>query len=208
MLRSPRLGQLSDAELIAAWRVGDTSAGQVLTSRHYLSVLRFFELSATWVAEDLTQKTFLALLERSDGFDPARSLRAYLFGIARNQLAMYRRELAIRRDDPLGDVEPMAQHSRVSALVARAQEHRLLLRALVGLPEDARLIVVLHYWEAMPSSDIATVIDVPASTVRGRLVRARALLERQIRAISAQSPLARANDAELAHWLRSLATGA
>ena len=65
----------SDIELLAAWRAGDAAAGHALMARHYPSVLRFFELSATWVAEDLTQKTFLAMLERSEALDPTRSIR-------------------------------------------------------------------------------------------------------------------------------------
>ncbi len=197
--------QMGDADLLAAWGRGDASSGHVLTTRHYTSVLRFFELSATWMAEDLTQKTFLALLEGAASFDPSRSLRAYLFGIARNQLAMYRRELATRRNDSLGDMEPEGRRTRLSALVARAEEHRILLRALVGLPPDVRLIVVLHYWEAMPSAEIGEAVGIPASTVRGRLVRARELLQRQIRSVSARSPLASAGQDELAQWLRSLA---
>jgi RNA polymerase sigma-70 factor (ECF subfamily) len=194
----------SDLDLLAAWRSGNPAAGQALMARHYPSVLRFFELSATWVAEDLTQKTFLALLERSDALDPTRSIRGYLFGIARNQLAMHLRELAVRGDDPLGDREPAAEQTRLSALVARAEEHRVLLRALVSLPSDLQLVLVLHYWEALPSSEIADVVGVPASTVRGRLARARELLRGEIRALAARSPLASASDDELAQWLRSL----
>ena len=186
-----------------AWNGGDQSAGQAFMARHYTSVLRYFELTATWAAEDLTQKTFLALLERADVAGSAQSVRAYLFGIARNQLAMYMRGLATRRSDPLGD-EPAAEQSRLSALVARAEEHRVLLRALVSLPDELQLILVLHYWESMPSAEIAAVVGIPASTVRGRLSRARELLQREIRNIAATSPLSKGGD-ELAHWLRSLA---
>jgi RNA polymerase sigma-70 factor (ECF subfamily) len=194
----------SDVDLLAAWRSGDASAGQALMARHYPSVLRFFELSATWVAEDLTQKTFLALLERSDALAPDRSIRGYVFGIARNQLAMHLRELAHRGNDPLGDREPAAETTRLSALVARAEEHRVLLRALVSLPSDLQLVLVLHYWEAMPSAEIADAVGIPASTVRGRLSRARELLRGEIRAVAGRSPLHTASDDELAQWLRSL----
>jgi RNA polymerase sigma factor (sigma-70 family) len=194
----------SDVDLLAAWRSGDAAAGQALMARHYPSVLRFFELSATWVAEDLTQKTFLALLERSGALEPTQTIRGYLFGIARNQLAMHLRELAIRGSDPLGDREVAAETTRLSAIVARAEEHRVLLRALVSLPSDLQLVLVLHYWESMPSSEVADAVGIPASTVRGRLQKARELLRGDVRALAARSALATASDDDLAQWLRSL----
>lgn len=196
-------GEATDLELLAAWRSGDAAAGQALMSRHYPSVLRFFELSATWVAEDLTQKTFLALLERSDALTPERSIRGYLFGIARNQLAMHLREHALRDNDEL-EREPAAEETRLSTIVARAEEHRVLLRALVSLPSDLQLVLVLHYWEAMASADVAEAVGIPASTVRGRLQRARELLRSEICALAARSALASASDEDLGQWLRSL----
>ncbi|MCA9706225.1 MAG: sigma-70 family RNA polymerase sigma factor [Myxococcales bacterium] len=193
-----------EVELLAAWRNGHKAAGEVLMARYYPSVLRFFELSATWVAEDLTQKTFLALLERSDALDPERSIRGYLFGIARNQLAMHLRGLA-HEPGGLGDEgEPAAEQTRLSTIIARVEEHRVLLRALAELPADLQMVLVLHYWEAMPSAEIGEAVGIPASTVRGRLSRARELLQGEIRARSSRSPLGSADDGELAAWFRSL----
>ena len=197
----------NDVDLLGAWRAGDAAAGQALMAAHYAAVLRFFELSATWVAEDLTQKTFLALLERTDALDPTRSIRGYLFGIAKNQLAMHMRELAVRGNDSLGDAEPAVEQTRLSAIVARAEEHRVLLRALVRLPTDLQMVLVLHYWESLPSAEIGEAVGIPASTVRGRLSRARELLQAEVRAVAAASPLGSAGDEELAAWIRSLIAG-
>jgi RNA polymerase sigma-70 factor (ECF subfamily) len=149
---------------------GDEDARQRLFARHYEGISRFFELNATWVAEDLTQRTFVACLERLATVPP-EAFRAYLFGIARNQLRMFRRRLATRaaHDTP----EPEVRRTGVSTIVARSQEQRKLLVALGKLPEDQRIVVTLHYWEELNSSELGRVLELPASTARTRLARAR-----------------------------------
>src|SRR5512140_1177320 len=73
------------AELRRA-RGGDERAFTALYRRHSGAVFRFAWLltGSESLAGDVTQETFIELLEGADGFDPARgSLAAYLCGIAR-----------------------------------------------------------------------------------------------------------------------------
>lgn len=64
-----------------------------------------------------------------------------------------------------------------------------LLRALRALPDKLRAVIVLHYFEGLPSRDIAAILRVPEATVRFRLMTARRRLEPllQTRESSAQS---------------------
>lgn len=160
----------ADQDLLSRAVGGDTSARDALFSRHYLSVFRFFELNATWVAEDLTQKTFMACLERL-GSVPADAFRPYLFGIARKQLLMYLRKVATRGQHDAPPVE--VRKTGVSTIVARSQRQRRLLVALAKLTEEQRTMITLHYWEGLNSTELANVLGIPASTVRTRLARVR-----------------------------------
>lgn len=168
---------LPDEELVAQTLSGDVQAREVLFGRHYASVLRFFELNATWVADDLTQRTFVGCLEALERV-PAGAFRSYLFGIARNQLRMYRRRAATEAAH--GAPEPEARKTGVSTIVARSQEQRRLLIALGKLPEDQRIVVTLRYWEELDSTELGRVLDVPASTARTRLARARDALRESL----------------------------
>ena len=169
-----------DAQLLARAVAGDGAAREALCTRYYLPVLRFFELNATWVAEDLTQRTFVACLEKLSTV-PANAFRPYLFGIARNQLRLYVRAAMTRmaHDEPDAEVK----HTGVSTIVARSQQQRRLLVALGKLSEEERIAITLHYWEELSSAELGQVLNIPASTVRTRLMRARerirAELERQ-----------------------------
>lgn len=54
------------------------------------------------------------------------------------------------------------------------------LDALFALPERLRLPAVLHYVEGYPLAQVAAMLRVPQSTVRGRLSRARATLRLEL----------------------------
>src|SRR5690606_34895104 len=149
-------------------------AGDLLVRRHYASVRRFFDVKITPVAEDLTQRTFLACIENLDRLRDAVSFKAYLFGIARKQLLLYLRQRSRleARHRAFDGPEPKTS---MSTVVARREEEHLLLMVLGALPTDLQIAVELFYWEDMRTPEIARVLEIPASTVTSRLARAREL---------------------------------
>ena len=76
----------SDEALLASWRDGDQRAGRALFARHVDRISRFFFSKVSNGVDDLVQRSFLALLERSRDLPAGVPVRAYLFGIARNLL--------------------------------------------------------------------------------------------------------------------------
>ncbi|MCY1069827.1 RNA polymerase sigma factor [Nannocystis sp. RBIL2] len=173
--------ELRDFELLEAWSAGDSQAGDALVRRHYSSVLRFFDLKAGSHAEDLTQKTFLACTTAIANLRERTSFRAFLFGIARNQLLHHirsqSRAAATFDFDDLRTGDGAATPSRV---VAMYEEQRLLLRALQLLAVEAQMVLQMFYWESMSNREIAEALGVPLSTVTTRVSRARQALERAI----------------------------
>lgn len=198
--------EASDAELLQRWRAGDRDAGEALMRRHYRTVLRFFELNASWAAEDLTQRTFVASIERADHVRDAGAFRAYLLGIARRQLAMHLRELTRGNTlDSFESHEPAGRMTRVSTLVARNREQMLALRALASLPRRAQALLILFYWDGVKTPELALSQGVPESTIRTRLARARDLLRRKMTTLSGPAlPTAAPDDDELRTLLASL----
>lgn len=51
-----------------------------------------------------------------------------------------------------------------------------VLSAVLSLPEKYREIVVLHFYQSMPLTDVASALRLPQATVRTRLHRAKKLL--------------------------------
>ena len=56
---------------------------------------------------------------------------------------------------------------------AREDPRPELWDAVLSLPRDQRAAVGLYYYEDMPVADIASLLRVPAGTVKSRLSRAR-----------------------------------
>lgn len=192
----------TDPELFGRWRAGERKAGEQLLGRHYASVLRYFELNASWVADDLAQRTFTACIERAQDIREPEAFRSYLMGIARRQLAMHLRSTL--RDDPRLDFEE-PYGTRMSTLVARTQEHTLVLRALASLPREPQLLLVMVYWDEVLVVDVARGMGISASTLRTRLERARKLLRTRMAEFSSRA--VPADEAHFKALLRSVLSG-
>ncbi len=194
-----------DEDLFSAWRSGDPAAGDALARRHYQPILRFFEYRTGQAAEDLVQRTFAACSASLPEYRGDGSFRAFLFGIARNVLLNHLRQR--RYDDSrsrLDAPDAPEQRTGMSTIVARRDEQRVLLQALVALPEPLQTALVLFYWEGMKAQEFADAIGCVPSTARGRLAKAREALREHIDEFAASSTTRERLAADVDGWLRSL----
>lgn len=195
----------SDAELLAAWGAGDRERGGLLFRRYVGAISRFFRTKVPNAAEDLTQSTFLALVGSAQTFRGVSSFRAFLFGIARNQLLVYLRSKGRGKQDfdPLTTsvLDAGASPSRV---VSRHQQQELIARAMQHLPIDTQLALELHYFEELSLEEIAATTGEPVGTIKSRLSRGRTQLCAKLGELAAPQDLLTSTINELDRWARSL----
>ena len=122
-------------------------------------------------AGDIAAEVFLTAWRRIDDL-PQGQERMWLFGAARKVLANYRRGLG--RRTALAD----RLRTDLAAGVVLASEHGTLdvTAALASLPDRDRELLTLAVWDGLTPSEIAQLEQIPAATVRSRLLRARARL--------------------------------
>lgn len=173
--------ELTDEQLLRGWHEGDKQHGSALFHRHFSSVQRFFrnKIVADDI-EDLVQQTFLGCLESIARFRGDASFRTYLFAIAKRRLYSYlrARDRSQKRTDP--DLSVASIHDlgmTPSSAVAAAREHMVMLQAMQRLSVERQTLLELFYWEDLPGSEIAEILDIDPTTVRTRLFRARAELK-------------------------------
>ena len=197
----------SDAELLECWARGENDAATELVGRYYRSVFRFFDLRVGWLAEDLTQRTFLACVESRARLRNADSFRPFLFAIARGLLFNQLRTRNVESNVfETGDVSTAADPApTASRLVARYEEQTLLLRALQTLDVDTQLLLVLFYWEGSSTTEISSVLGVGVSTLTTRLSRARKSLRATIESLPAVDVHRTALLGDLEGWIQSVA---
>jgi RNA polymerase sigma-70 factor (ECF subfamily) len=194
-----------DLELLQKWSEGDSSAGNQLFNRHFDAICRFFANKVSEDVDDLIQKTFLACVEGKERFRGDSSFRSYLFGVARNVLRRYYRDKRyqkIRYDELESSVHDLSPGG--SLLIAEKREQELLLHALRRLPIDHQITLELYYWENLSGRELGEVLGIPEGTVRGRIRRAKQLLEEQLETLSADPKVLQSTMANLEGWAKEL----
>jgi RNA polymerase sigma-70 factor (ECF subfamily) len=125
-------------------------------------------------ADDLVQSTLVRALAKSHLWQPGTNLRHWLFTLLHNQrvsdLRRSSREQRGLADERVVSILPSSSDpdARISLLE--------LDRAIAGLPEARRQVVLLIGLEQMKYNEVADILGVPIGTVRSRLARARAAL--------------------------------
>lgn len=136
--------------------------------------------------DDLIQEISLTLWRQFAQYDPARPFIAWAIGIARNQVARYRRDHAVQR-------RRFSERAEVALGVAFAEledefaERRSALRAcLERLGPKAQELLRLRYQQDMDLADIATVQTSSVNAVNKALGKIRRLLVQCTGATQAQ----------------------
>lgn len=127
-------------------------------------------------ADEVVQETLTRALRHENNLVDAKSLRAWLFQIARNVHVDVRRAQAGRERFVVleGGLEELEAVESPAPTLPRQIEPADLERALAQLPEGARAALLLtDLWE-FDHEEVATILDVPVGTVKSRVVRARA----------------------------------
>jgi RNA polymerase sigma-70 factor, ECF subfamily len=176
----------TDAVLAVSAAGGETGAFETLMRRHYAAVWRiaFLSVRDEMAAEELTQDTFLRAYGALAGWRGDASLRTWLATICR-RLCIDRARLKRLETVTAPDLEAVAgSTSETEALADRFD----LRAALDRLPADDREAFLLVHHYGYSSFEAATLLGVPASTLRSRVGRAR---ERLAAALSVRPATAR-----------------
>jgi RNA polymerase sigma-70 factor (ECF subfamily) len=142
-------------------------------------------------AEDVAQETVIKVYQNLDKFRGDSQFRTWVLSIARNEGLGRLRKITNRREDSLdaetdeqtGDYTPAILTSW-REIPAEALEQKelgnLLRKAIEGLPEIYRNVVLLRDIEEMDIRESAAVLGISEASVKVRLHRARALLQRNL----------------------------
>lgn len=178
----------SGASLLHRLLAGDEEAFRILVRRHHPGMVRLARnfVRTDWAAEEVTQQTWLAVLEGLPRFQARSSLKSWIFSILVNQARRrgvqdHRRERS--ETPPEGGPETIREPLRGLHSEPRdtgpertllAAELRRRLEALVGsLPEKQRLVLTLRDIQGWPGEGVCELLSVTPGHQRVLLHRAR-----------------------------------
>jgi len=186
---------LDDNVLVSRCRQGDPQALEHLIIKYQNRIYNvIFKMCANKDdAAELTQETFVKIIENIGGFRGKSSFYTWAFRIAVNLTLNYcKRSLKIgfksldsaAADENAGRAPAMLRDlltdssSADPARIAQNKElYALVIKAIMKLDEAQRIVLVLRDIEGMNYAGIAEILDIELGTVKSRLSRARSNLK-------------------------------
>ena len=185
---SPPLSTLSDPEVVVLARKGSEAAYRELLSRYERPVfsLVFRMVRDRETAEDLSQETFIKVLNNLDRYSPEFKFSSWLFKIANNLTIDHLRRRRVDTISIEGAPDAVtAESARATSIaVVSASESPLeelesrelgtaIERAIGKLRPEYRACIMLRHVEDKSYEEIAEIVKLPLGTVKTYLHRAR-----------------------------------
>ena len=175
---------VGDAELLRRYRQGDSQAFAELYARHRLGLFRFLcgLCGDSAIAEEVFQETWMSLIRSESQQREAVQFSTWLYQIARNRLIDYWRKHGKRQylhDEYDEQLHAEADHQpNPEQQLSLTRDQQRLQAALDDLPAEQREVFLLRAHGDMDVSEIATLTQTPAETVKSRLRYALSKLRR------------------------------
>jgi RNA polymerase sigma factor (sigma-70 family) len=147
--------------------------------REYHVALYRFALSMTRHeadACDLVQETFLRWAEKGHQLEDPAKVKTWLFTTLFREATARRRRTVRFPHEPIADVETELPDIPPSA--AQAADARRVREALEGVDDPYRAAVALFYLDDHSHPEIAEILGIPLGTVKSRIARGVAQLQR------------------------------
>ncbi|HEY2397393.1 MAG TPA: sigma-70 family RNA polymerase sigma factor [Solirubrobacteraceae bacterium] len=180
------LRRLADEELMALMGAGDADAFEVILERHADAAfsLAYRMCGKRSLAEDVTQDSFLAIWRSGARYDQSRaSVRTWTLSIVHNRAVDVLRSAGVherRRASDEGIEQTLEAPERTDAQAIGNAASEDVRGALGKLPDEQRRVIELAYFGGFTHAEIASMLETPIGTVKGRMRLGLMKLRRQL----------------------------
>ena len=152
-------------------------------------------------AEDTMQEVLFRSLGHLAKIETPQALAAWLYTVTRNRCWRMRRKPAHAPARVFSLEELMPEAAELERLLQvaaaspegnllRAEQHHLLHQAVLRIPVQLRIVLVLHDMEELTTEQVAQILDLQPGTVRVRLHRARLSVRKEMSRVVEKAPAA------------------
>jgi RNA polymerase sigma-70 factor, ECF subfamily len=180
---NPPTSTLSDEEIVARVRAGETQLFELIMRRHNQRIYRTARaiLRNDAEAEDVMQDAYVRAYAHLHEFEGRAHFSTWLTRIAVHEalarLRRGRRFLPIDAQTQETQSMPTAPRFSPEQQASDGEIRTVLETAIDALPDDFRSVFVLRAVEEMTGAETAECLGIPEETVKTRLFRARARLQ-------------------------------
>ena len=157
----------SEIHLIEAATGGDIESFGELCRRYYAAMVAvgYSVLGEHQLAEDAAQESFARALVRIKSLKERAKFAPWLAAICRNvakdMLAAKAKQIST---EDISQVDEVENHD---------ENDRAIRRAIEQLPESAKDLVILRYYDGLSYEQISSVLGISKASINGRLTRAK-----------------------------------
>src|ERR1017187_10295635 len=150
-------------------------------------------------AEDTMQEVLYRSLGHLAKIQDPQALAVWLYTVTRNRCSRMRRKPAHPPSHTFSLDELMPDEVELGRLLKdagrspegnllHAEQNRLLHQAVLRIPAQLRIVLVLHDMEEMTTEQVAQILDLQPGTVRVRLHRARLSVRKEMNKLLEAAP--------------------
>lgn len=187
--------ELTDQEVVARARKGAEAAYRELIGRYQRPVLSLIYrlVRDRELAEDLTQDTFVKVLNALDRYNPKHKFSSWIFRIAHNTAIDQLRKknpatLSLDGSPHAADADeaqasgftPVDSAPDPAEYTASREIGREIEAALALLRPEYRTAIILWHMEGRPYDEISEIMNLPLGTVKTFIHRARNELKKKL----------------------------
>ncbi len=174
-----------DAQVVRKVLKGKPDDFSALVEKYQRPIFNFiFRFFGNYeLAAELAQDTFLKCFQSLKSYDQERKFSTWLYTIAKNIcIDEYKRRkhgASLYLEDfpeSVDGVRPPDGAASPQAQVILREEGGRLMEAISDLEPERKAALILHYFQGLSYGEIAEALDIPLSTVKIRIFRAKKTL--------------------------------
>lgn len=176
-------GNCLDRELINFLKKGDGEAFTEIYTRYWKSLFNtaYKRLPEREICEDIVQNVFIDLWERRENSE-VENLAAYLHTAIRFQIFKISSRSPLKSEFLAGFDNILASQEHTDDPLLENEILNIVSLWIDTLPEKRREIFMLHYFQELPSQEIASKLNISRKTVQNLLnITSKAVREQIIR---------------------------
>jgi RNA polymerase sigma-70 factor (ECF subfamily) len=175
--RPEDISSLADEDVMHLVAQGNPRAFELLYDRHGGAAfsLAYRMVGSRGTAEDISQESFLSIWRSRLRYSPERgSVRTWVLGIVHHRaIDALRRNLVHERRrasaEGIEERHEAPEREQTDIEVARRDEAEHVRKAMGELPDEQLRVIELAYFGGYSHSEIASMLEMPIGTVKGRM---------------------------------------
>lgn len=173
--------------LITYAQKGDTKALEELIRRIQKNVFTMFSYLTDKRLDiaDLTQEALLKLAKNIHTLKDIKNFKSWLGQIVTNVFYDYLKKNAKDKNLDLNNDKLLEIKDKIGCEPGEkclfSEMEKLIKAALLSLPDNLRIVIVLREYEGLSYEDISKITNTTLGTVKSRIARARLKLQKELR---------------------------